>query len=89
MIKNINIRYHPLIPEHRIQALLLGYDSEQDECPFYTGTERHFCLLDYYSIQVENCWGRCFDGGFCCEQINALLFNSDSEQNAESNSDSP
>lgn len=88
-MKNINIHYHPLIPEHRIQALLQAYDSEEDECPFYVETERHFCLLDYYSIHVENCLGRCFDKGFCCEIINSLLFNLNSDQNSEPNSDAP
>lgn len=74
-MKKLNISFHPLIPEHRIRALLEQYDSEKDECPFYTEGERHFCLLDYHSVHIYNCEGHCFQNGFCCEFINNLFFN--------------
>ena len=73
-MKKVNIRYHPTIPEHRIKALLEEYDSEKDECPFYVDDERHFCILDYHSVQVGNCQGQAFHRGFCCPIINDLLF---------------
>ncbi|MHA1265408.1 MAG: hypothetical protein ACTSRS_09260 [Candidatus Helarchaeota archaeon] len=72
--KKGEIQYHPIIPEHRIKALLEEYDSEKDECPFYVKDKRHFCLLDYHSVHVQNCQGHCFHKGFCCEIINDLLF---------------
>jgi hypothetical protein len=75
-MKSSNIRFHPLIPDHRIEALLKEYNSERDECPFYVANERHFCLLDYYSVHIEDCFGRCFSSGFCCELINSIFFNS-------------
>jgi hypothetical protein len=88
-MKNLKVRYHPIIPEHRIMALLEEYDSEKDECPFYVSDERHFCLLDYNSFHVRKCEGYCFTKGFCCEIINDLLFerplsNPTKESNLES-----
>ena len=74
-MKKVEVCFHPLIPEHRIRALLEEYDSEKDECPFYSEGERHFCLLDYHSVHVYNCEGHCFHNGFCCEFINDLFFN--------------
>ena len=73
-MKKSSVRFHPIIPEHRIKALLEQYDSEKDECPFFVENERHFCLLDYHSVHLESCHGHCFHNGFCCEIINDLLF---------------
>jgi hypothetical protein len=82
-MRSLQIRFHPLIPEHRIEALLEAYNSEQDECPFYVENERRFCLLDYYSVHIENCFGRCFSKGFCCELINSIVFNSPNDYSPE------
>ncbi|HUY01356.1 MAG TPA: hypothetical protein VMV49_17475 [Candidatus Deferrimicrobium sp.] len=73
-MKDLKVRYHPIISEHRIKALLEEYDSEKDECPFYLKGEQHFCLLDYNSVHIENCHGFCFHKGFCCEIINYFVF---------------
>lgn len=73
-MKRAKVRFHPIVPEHRIKALFEEYDSEKDECPFYVEEERRFCLLDYHSVHVENCRGQCFPDGFCCELINDLFF---------------
>ena len=80
-MKPTKIKYHPVIPEHRIKALLAQYDSEKDECPFYVEDPRHFCLLDYHSVKILKCEGHCFRNGFCCQYITDLLAN-----NEESNS---
>jgi len=82
-MKSLQIRFHPLVPEHRIEALLEAYNSERDECPFYVATERRFCLLDYYSVHLENCFGLCFSRGFCCELINSIVFNSNGDSAPE------
>lgn len=82
-MKNLKVRYHPIIPEHRIHALLEQYDSERDECPFYVEDEHHFCLLDYHSVHIQNCQGHCFHAGFCCEIINDLLFRDPSSEESD------
>ncbi len=59
----------PLIGDDCIQALIKGYTSEVEECPFFSESVESKCLLDPYSRRTWNCNGRCFVNGFRCEYI--------------------
>ncbi|MFB0544619.1 MAG: hypothetical protein ACETVN_02800 [Asgard group archaeon] len=73
-IKMAILHYNPLSVNDRWRAFFSGYSSEAKECPFYNNQEFTYkCALTQNVHYIEDCQGKCFKNGYCCQKIHQAV----------------